>query len=211
MTQTTPLFECNLDQLELTRSVLLQHIAASQTVPEFLAEHARRYRAVTHWEELLCATFDAEAGWLRAMVALYRQDGYSGLYRLHGSIEYLRFFIDWQDGAGYQPNGLAHFKVCDCRSDNGSPGITRYRRVSISFDRERYWGCVMNGLSPVVKGVLSWHEVPALDPDFTPRFGNTVASSRCVDSEEALIEQAAVKQRVPGDSQWYAPGIGMLQ
>ncbi len=211
MTQTTSAVECDLDQLELTRGVLLQHIAAGQTVPEFLMEHSRRYQVVTHWEELLCATFDPEAGWLRALVAIHRPDGYSGLYRLHGSIEYVRFFIDWQDGAGFQPIGLAHFKVCDQREVAKQIGVTCYRRVSIPFDQDRYWGCVLNGLYPKVKAILSWHQVPELDADFMPQFGNVVESRVAVDSEESLIELAAGKQGVPQGGLLYTPGTKMLQ
>ncbi len=182
-----------VDQLELTRGALLQHIGSSQIVPDYLMQHARRYQMVTQWEELLCATFDPEQGWVRALVIIHQPDGYSGLYRRHGSIEYVRFFLDWQDGAGYQPIGLTHFKVCDQPQHETDPDRPRYRRLSAPFDRDRYLGCVMSGLHPRVKAVLSWHQVPELDPDFIPLFGNAIESQICDDAEHPLIEHILSK------------------
>ncbi len=192
MTQTSTLGG-DYDHLELTRGALLQHIASSQIVPDHLMQHARRYQMVTQWEELLCATFDPERGWVRALVMIHRPEGYSGLYRRHGSIEYVRFFLDWQDGAGYQPISLAHFKVCDQPQNLAEPDSPRYRRLSAPFDRDRYWGCVMSGLHPKVKAVLSWHQVPELDPDFIPLFGNAIESQICDDAEHPLIEHILSK------------------
>jgi hypothetical protein len=180
--------EKNLDQLALTRDALLQHIAASQIAPDHLLQQANRYQGVTEWEELLLAAMDPEVGWLRAFVAIHRPMGYSGLYRRHGSIEYVRFFIDWQDGTGYRPVGLAHFKVCD-RSDDPDDQLQPWvRRLSVPFDGERYWGCVLDGLRPQVKAVLSWHQVPELDAGYVPMFGNAIESRICAEHGESLSE-----------------------
>lgn len=187
MTQTS-VQEAGYDTLELIRGALQRHIASSQIVPEHLMRHARRYRTVTQWEQLLCATFDPEAGWVRALVMIHRPEGYSGLFRRHASIEYVRFFIDWQDGAGYQPIGLNHFKVCDRRQEAEDLESPRYRRLSAPFDRDRYLGCVMSGIHPALKAVLSWHQVPALDPDYEPLFGNAVESQISDDAKRPLID-----------------------
>jgi hypothetical protein len=192
MIQKTKL-EADEEQLELTRGALLQHIAPSQIVPDYLMRHARHYQMVTQWEELLCATFDADAGWVRALVMIHRPEGYSGLFRRHASIEYVRFFLDWQDGAGYQPIGLAHFKVCDQRQGTEGDARPRYRRLSVPFDSDRYLGCVMCGLHPKLKAVLSWHQVPELDPDYVPLFGNAIESQICDDAAHPLIEHILSK------------------
>ncbi len=177
-----------LDQLALTRGALLQHIAASQIAPDYLQQQASRYQRVTEWEELLLAAMDPEEGWLRAFVAIHRPVGYSGLYRRHGSIEYVRFFVDWQDGTGYRPIGLAHFKVCDQPDEHDKAGQPRIRRLSVPFDAGRYWGCVLDGLRPQVKAVLSWQRVPDLDEGYVPIFGNAVESRICAENEESLSE-----------------------
>ena len=176
------------DQLALTRGALLQHIAASQIAPGYLQEQASRYQGVTEWEELVLAAMDPEAGWLRAFVAIHRPVGYSGLFRQHGSIEYVRFFIDWQDGTGYRPVSLAHFKVCDQPDEAEDQGQPRIRRLSVPFDAGRYWGCVLDGQRPQVKAVLSWHQVPELDAGYVPIFGNAVESRICAENDESLSE-----------------------
>ncbi len=188
MNETTTQEDMGQDQLALTRDALLQHIAASQIAPDYLMQQASRYQEVTEWEELLLAAMDPEAGWLRAFVAIHRPVGYSGLYRRHGSIEYVRFFIDWQDGTGYRPIGLAHFKVCDQPDEGDDKEQPRVRRLSVPFDAGRYWGCVLDGLRPKVKAVLSWHRVPELDDGYVPIFGNAIESRICAENEEALSE-----------------------
>jgi hypothetical protein len=176
------------DQLIMTRGMLLQHIAANQIAPDYLLRYASRYRAVTDWEELILAAIDPDAGRLRAIIAIHQPEGYSGLYRRHGSIEYVRFFIDWDDGTGFHPISLAHFKVCDRRQDEEAREHSRYRRVFAPFDQERYWASVMNGMRPKVKAVLSWHRVPTLDPYDMPLFGNALESKIRVESEQQLID-----------------------
>jgi hypothetical protein len=176
------------DQLIITRGMLLQHIAANQIPPQYLMKHASRYQAVIEWEELILAAIDPEAGRLRAIVVIHRPDGYSGLYRRHGSIEYVRFFIDWGTNDGFEPISLAHFKICDHPDDVEEREQPRFRRVFASFDQERYWGSMLSGQHPKVKAVLSWHRVPEMDPDFVPLFGNAVESKICIDSEQALID-----------------------
>ena len=188
MNNTTQQDQQNQDQLALTRDALLQHIAASQIAPDHLQQQASRFQRVTEWEELLLAAMDPEEGWLRAFVAIHRPEGYSGLYRRHGSIEYVRFFIDWQDGTGYRPIGLAHFKVCDQADEPERATQPRIRRLSVPFDAGRYWGCVLDGLRPQVKAVLSWHRVPELDEDYVPIFGNAIESRICAENDESLSE-----------------------
>jgi hypothetical protein len=175
-------------QQAMIRGAMLQYLAASQLAPEELLELAHNYATVIHWEELLCAAIDAEAGHLLAVVGIHRPNGYSGLFRRHGSIEYVRFFIDWEDGRGYRPVSLAHFKVCDRPPETIDMDRSRYWRVTTLFNRERYWGCVINGRQPKVKAVLSWNFVPQLDPGFTPLFGNSVESTICIESGRELMQ-----------------------
>jgi hypothetical protein len=185
---TTPSDEYGIHQLVLTRGVLLEHLFSSQIAPQDVLKKSRGYTAVTHWEELLCAVISPEAGRLMAVVTIHQPDGYSGIIRCHGSIEYVRFFIDWEDGEGCLPVSLAHFRVSDLSPAAEDTQNPRYWLVSSTFDRDRYWGCVMSGKRPKVKAVLSWNQVPGLDPSFTPLFGNVVESNVSVDSEREMMD-----------------------
>jgi hypothetical protein len=188
MLQTTTQDGDNSNQLAMMRGALLRHLAASQLPPENLLPEKLSFSSVTHWEELICTAINPEAGCLMALVGIHRTAGYSGPLYSHGSIEYVRFFIDWEDGAGYRPESLTHFKVYDRLPDAVDIERPRYRRVSTSFDQERYLGSLMNGVRPKVKAVLSWHRVPDMDHEFTPLFGNAVESNLCIDSDKPLDE-----------------------
>ncbi len=204
MLHTTPLDGDDSNRLAKIRGALLRHLAASQLPPENLLPEKLACSAVTHWEELICTAINPEAGRLMALVGIHRTAGYSGLLRRHGSIEYVRFFIDWEDGAGYRPVSLTHFKVYDRLPEAVDIERPRYRRVSTSFDQERYWGSLLNGVRPKVKAVLSWHRVPDMDHEHTPLFGNAVESNLCIDSDkplEALIRDSSQGEPVPS-KQW---------
>jgi len=191
-------------QLTMTRGILLQHLSASHVAPGQLLQLLNNQSGITHWEELLGAAFDPEKGRLMALIGIHRPRGYSGLFRRHGSIEYVRFFIDWEDGRGYRPTGLTHFRICDRPEEPHSIAQSRYWRVSTPFERERYWGRIMNGVQPKLKAVLSWHWVPDLDHQFIPQFGNVVETSSAIDNgygwmnmgqefrEHAVVEELPV-------------------
>ena len=174
-------------ELMLTRNVLLAHLFAGKVPPGDILRHARRYSAVTYWEELLCAAIYPKANQLIAIVSRRQLDGYSGVLRRHGSIEYVRFFIDWGDRKGFQALGLSHFKVCDAADDEDKSRYPFCHLVTTEFDAERYWNSLMKGLQPKVRAILSWNQVPELDADFTPVFGNRVDSQISVDSQKELM------------------------
>ncbi|MEL0585265.1 MAG: hypothetical protein AAES65_10360 [Candidatus Thiodiazotropha sp. (ex. Lucinoma kazani)] len=181
------LAEYSIDELVLTRSVLLAHLFAGEVAPGEVVRYAKRYAEVTHWEELLCAAINPNASCLMAIVSVRQMDGYSGILRRHGSIEYVRFFIDWGDDDGFQAVGLTHFKVCDAQSGDDYSSLPNYHLVSSDFDVDRYREAVMHGAQPKVRAVLSWNQVPELDLSFTPVFGNHVDSQICIDSQRDLL------------------------
>ncbi|MCU7924105.1 MAG: hypothetical protein KZQ88_15555 [Candidatus Thiodiazotropha sp. (ex Dulcina madagascariensis)] len=176
-----------IHELVLTRSVLLAHLFAGKNAPGDVIRLARRYTSVTHWEELMCAVINPKASRLMAIVSIRQLDGYSGILRRHGSIEYVRFFIDWGDGEGFRAVGLTHFKVCDAAEGADKSRYPLYHLVSAEFDADRYWESILCGIQPKVRAVLSWNQVPEMDIAFTPVFGNQVDSQICIDTEKELM------------------------
>ncbi|MET0007443.1 MAG: hypothetical protein ABW124_02235 [Candidatus Thiodiazotropha sp. 6PLUC9] len=174
-------------ELILARSVLLAHMYASKVPPGDILRCVRRYSEVTFWEELMCVAINPKAGKLIAIVGRHQAEGYSGILRRHGSVQYVRFFVDWGDQKGYHPLGLSHFKVCDVGQDKEKDGYPIFHLVSLGFDAERYWDALMQGFLPKVRAVLSWNQVPELDTEFIPVFGNRIDSQIRVDSEKELM------------------------
>ncbi|MCU7853558.1 MAG: hypothetical protein KZQ80_15240 [Candidatus Thiodiazotropha sp. (ex Monitilora ramsayi)] len=175
-----------LETLIQTRSVFLDHLLVGQIAPGEALKNTAGHAEVTYWEELLCAVINPDAGRLMAVVDIHQPSGYSGLLRRHGSIEYVRFFIDWGAGEGYESVSLTHFKVSDLPPDMEKRQYPIRQTVSVRFDENRYWGCVLDGIQPKVRAVLSWNQVPEIHPSFTPLFGNAVESRICVKSEEEM-------------------------
>jgi hypothetical protein len=174
-------------ELILARSVLLANMYSGKVPPGEILRCVRRYAEVTHWEELLCAAIYPKEEKLIAIVSRRQLDGYSGILRRHGSIQYIRFFIDWGDRQGYRALGLSHFKVCDALKDEDPDKYPECHLVSQKFQSDRYWESLMQGHQPKVRAILSWNQVPELDADFIPTFGNKVDSQICVESEQELL------------------------
>jgi hypothetical protein len=175
-----------LNELQLTRNILLAHILAGNVAPKQIVRFAKRYEAVTHWEELLCAVFSPNSSRVMAVVSIRQKEGYSGILRRHGSIEFVRFFIDWLDGSGMQEIGLSHFKVCDAVDNELRPRVPSYHFLSCGFEAGRYSDLVRRGIQPQVRAVLSWNYVPEIDVEFMPVFGNRVDSLISVESDDEL-------------------------
>ncbi len=175
------------DELILARSILLANLLSGKVPPENILRCVRRYSEVTYWEEVLCAAIFPKAGKLIAIVSRCRPEGYSGILRRHGSVQYVRFFVDWGDRKGFQALGLGYFKVRDAAPDESEDRFPVCHLVSTGFNADRYWGSLMQGYRPVVRAVLSWNQVPGLDADFVPVFGNRIDSQIQVESEKELL------------------------
>jgi hypothetical protein len=184
----------NLNELVLTRNILLAHLYSGKLAPNEVLQFAKRYSTVTYWEELLCVAFNPNDSQLTAVVSIRQADGYSGILRRHGSIEYVRFFIDWGEGNGMQAIGLSHFKVCDATDERVKRKLPTYHLVSCGFDAERYRLLIKLGVQPKVRAVLSWNYVPDIDGEFTPVFGNQVDSQISIDSSIELTSLFSIAE-----------------
>jgi hypothetical protein len=126
----------------------------------------------TYWEELTCVGFQPESGHIQAVVSVKQPTGYNGGLCSSGSVEYLRFFIDWNDGGGYQDTGLASFKVCDISNVPPGPQHPLQYMVYHIIDDSKYRKFCDSPVTPKVRAVLSWNKIPSLNPNDTPNFGN---------------------------------------
>jgi hypothetical protein len=175
------------DELILARSVLLANLTpGGKASPEVTLRCVSRYSGVTLWEELLCAAIFPKQEKLVAVVSQRQAEGYSGIFRRHGSVQYVRFFVKWGGQSDYQALGLSHFKVCDTASEESGERYPVYHMVSTRFNADRYWESLMEGYQPVIRAVLSWNQVPELDAEFMPVFGNRVDSQIRIESEKEL-------------------------
>ncbi len=128
----------------------------------------------TKYEEITCIGFDLKENLLEATIAVKLPYGYSGGLCQNGSLEYVRFYLDY--GRGWEDVGFAAVKVHDiptqqdCTESKEKP-LTY--AVSVKIDPKR--SVCRRPLLPKVRAILSWvHLPPANQPDWPPVWGNVV-------------------------------------
>ena len=179
-------------ELHLTRRLLLEHSPDGREMPERVLRYARNHSCVTHWEELLCVAINTKVSHVMAVAGIHQPDGYSSVVNNHDSREFVRFFIDWGRGEGYQPIGMADFSVGDTPTGQAGARLPYHQLVTARFDEDRYWDSVLDGIQPQACAVLSWHQPPPAHAAFRPVFGNVVESRIRTESIKeimALYEQ----------------------
>lgn len=128
----------------------------------------------TTWEELSCVGYNPSKGKLNAIVSIKQATGYSGGLCSNGSKEYVRFFVDFKDGSGFQDMGYTSFKVADISEVPAGPQHPLKYMTSLYINDEKYRRFLScnQAVIPTVRAVLSWNSIPAADPTATPYYGN---------------------------------------
>ncbi|WGD33892.1 hypothetical protein [Olleya sp. YS] len=123
----------------------------------------------TTYESLGCVGYNPTFKQLTATINIKRATGYSGGLCTNGSFEYVRFYMDYQDGNGWEDMGYVGVNVHDiptekdCSNTNEKP-INYTVRLNIN-PKKKF--CSTPNL-PIVRAVLSWNSVPEPnDPDLT--------------------------------------------
>ena len=128
-------------------------------------------QADTRYEEIGCVSFSPERDRLEATVVVKLAAGYSGGPCSTGSLEYVRFFVDY--GAGWEDAGAAAARVHDIPVGKDCAGIPDHpyiHVVGVPLAPRRRW-CATPVL-PRVRAILSWQVEPtAGDPNFLPVWG----------------------------------------
>jgi len=131
-------------------------------------------RGITAWEQLTCVGFNPERSLLEATITLKQSNGYSGGPCTPGSTEYVRFFVDWEDGGGWQEVGLASVQVFDVSDDPDGPQHPLEYMVSLTLNAEDKRRVCRVAVTPKVRAILSWSSLPPTDATQLPLFGNRV-------------------------------------
>ncbi len=129
----------------------------------------------TSWEQVMCAGYNPQSQKLEAFVNIKQQSGYSGNLCSTGSNEFLRFFIDFKDGAGFQDMGFTSFKVADIPNSSATAHPITYM-ASLDIDdtsHRRFLSCD-NAVIPTLRAVLSWNVAPTSNPNQVPPYGNSI-------------------------------------
>ncbi len=122
----------------------------------------------TTYEELKCVGFNPELSQLEGVVWIKQPSGYDGDICTSGSQEYVSFFLSYDNGVTWLPQGTVHFSVYDV---TGPHPLEYAVRLPIQPKKEI---CFVANL-PLVRAILSWN-VPPSGPNATPVWGNVIES-----------------------------------
>jgi hypothetical protein len=127
----------------------------------------------TMFEDLSCVGLDPNLDTLNAVLTVKLASGYSGGLCTAGSQEYVAFWIDWGDGAGWTYTGTTSVNVHDIASI--PPGGLNYGLFLPIDLTSKQQPCDKGPILPLVRAVLSWQAPPPPgNPDFLPTWGNRV-------------------------------------
>jgi hypothetical protein len=128
----------------------------------------------TTFEALTCVGFNPRTNVLEATIEVKLPTGYGGDLCHPGSIEYVRFFIDY--GSGWEDAGLAGVSVHDIRNGTdcaGAPEKPLIYVASLKIDPKT--DCCTHPVLPRVRAILSWQWIPpagAANAGWQPVWGN---------------------------------------
>lgn len=168
-----------MPEIELSRSAFLKLVAANPNyfgtlhddVLAKLLPVVEEKQSDTGYEEIGCVSYSPERDRLEATIVVKRAFGYSGGPCTAGSVEWVRFFVDF--GAGWVDAGASAARVfdvpngTDCRGDKDHPYILVAGVVLTPLRK-----FCSSPVLPRVRAILSWnHEPTAGDPGYTPVWG----------------------------------------
>ena len=162
---TREIKKIGIERLKKTRVTLLANLWSKEVLA---------IKSNTYWEELTCVGFNPQLAQLEAVVSIKQDSGYSGGLCSDGSTEYIRFFVDWGDGTGFQDVGLTSFKAHNISNLPPGPQHPLQYMVYLTLDDDTYQKCCNTPVMPKVRAVLSWNQIPSLDPNAMPSFGNRI-------------------------------------
>ncbi len=130
----------------------------------------------TKYEEITCVGFNPDTNILTATVQVKLPFGYGGNQCGNGTMEHIRFYVDYGGSDGWEDVGLGGVKVWDLPNGDdcsNKPNKPLSYVVSIEIDTKKKY-CVSPVL-PKARAILSWETIPPdNNPDWPPTWGNVM-------------------------------------
>ena len=128
------------------------------------------------YEQITCVGYHAGRTQLEATVQIKRPTGYGGDLCKAGTIEYVRFYLDYGDGVGWRDQGIVGFNVHDIPNANDcARAPTKPLAYVASLKIEPRQKVCRVPVLPKVRAILSWQVMPpAGAPNYLPIWGNVL-------------------------------------
>ena len=154
----------------------------------------------TAYEELACLGYHPEQEQLEAVVYIYQPSGYGSDICGHGTSEYVRFYLSFDNGVTWADQGLTSFQAYNI--PEGTEGAKRLEyAVSLKVNPPSKL-CFFDPLIRA-RAILSWNNPPPPNqPNWTPIWGNVRNSIIQVDPLKwvfipPFLEAAEIKLPIP--------------
>ena len=170
-------------------------------------EVVKAIAANVNYEEITCVGLNPRLDILEATVAIKRSTGYLGSLCTAGSVEYVRFYLDY--GSGWEDAGSAAFNVHDIPSSKDCAGKRDkplVYTVTHAIDPKRFW--CKQAVLPRVRAILSWNALPPANNEaWTPVWGNVLERHvqiqprplLVIDALEAVTALPPDKLKIPAE------------
>jgi hypothetical protein len=133
--------------------------------------------------------YDLQHEQLCATIEIKQASGYSGDAFIHGSEEFVRFYLSYDGGSTWLDQGMRSLSVFDERSPR--PLVQRVALEIISTEK-----LGSEKILPRIRAVLSWNSPPpAGAPNWTPVWGNVVESNFQIMDSQVDIPGARLSAR----------------
>ena len=138
---------------------------------------------------------------LYATIEIRQTLGYSSDTLIHGSEEFVRFYLSYDGGSKWLDQGVRSVNVCDAVSNAAERSVN----LQIALDED-----VEGVKSPVrVRAILSWNSPPpAGAPNWTPVWGNVVESDIEVEGSQFHVPGELHLSAKSGFPNLSLPGMG---
>jgi hypothetical protein len=131
----------------------------------------------TSYEQLTCVGYNPDTRNMEATFSIKRSAGYGGSLCTAGSLEHIRFYLDFHDGAGFIDQGTVALNVHDIPADKdctGKPIFPIIYTVTLQKKTSKFSNCA-NPLLPTLRAILSWSaDPPANSPNWKPVWGSVM-------------------------------------
>ncbi|WP_348797065.1 hypothetical protein [Flavobacterium adhaerens] len=131
------------------------------------------------YETLTCVGYNPDTAEMKATFSINRSSGYSGNLCGLGSFEYVRFYLDFHDGAGFIDQGSVAVNVHDIPNNKDCNGksIFPIQYVATLKKKTRKFSTCSSPSLPTLRAILSWStDPPTASPNWTPVWGGRLDS-----------------------------------
>lgn len=141
-------------------------------LPNSPFQPVKKIASNTTYEEITCVGYNLDKAELEATVNIKRPTGYGGDLCKDGTVEYVRFFLDY--GMGWEDQGVMGFNVHDIpNSDDCQKDPTKPLNYVASLKIDPKRKVCRFPVLPKVRAILSWQAIPtAGNANYPPVWGN---------------------------------------